>query len=62
MNDAQGLRKPPRPADAALYYHFDDQFFLMFPRKGTGLEHPMHCCATGAASLQPNTGVAAISR
>jgi peptidoglycan/xylan/chitin deacetylase (PgdA/CDA1 family) len=22
------------------YYHFDDQFFLMFRRKGTGLEHP----------------------
>ncbi len=22
------------------YYHFDDQFFLMFPRKGTALEHP----------------------
>ena len=22
------------------YYHFDDQFFLMFPEKGTGLEHP----------------------
>jgi hypothetical protein len=22
------------------YYHFDDQFFLMFPREGTGLEHP----------------------
>jgi peptidoglycan-N-acetylglucosamine deacetylase len=21
------------------YYHFDDQFFLMFPAKGTGLEH-----------------------
>ena len=21
------------------YYHFDDQFFLMFPRKGTGLEN-----------------------
>ncbi|HEX2940576.1 MAG TPA: polysaccharide deacetylase family protein [Rhodopila sp.] len=21
------------------YYHFDDQFFLMFPPKGTGLEH-----------------------
>jgi peptidoglycan/xylan/chitin deacetylase (PgdA/CDA1 family) len=21
------------------YYHFDDQFFLMFPRKRTGLEH-----------------------
>lgn len=21
------------------YYHFDDQFFLMFPRAGTGLEH-----------------------
>ncbi|HVZ07049.1 polysaccharide deacetylase family protein [Rhodopila sp.] len=21
------------------YYHFDDQFFLMFPRQGTGLEH-----------------------
>lgn len=21
------------------YYHFDDQFFLMFPRRGTGLEH-----------------------
>lgn len=22
------------------YYHFDDQFFLMFPHKGTGLENP----------------------
>ncbi len=22
------------------YYHFDDQFFLLFPAKGTGLEHP----------------------
>ncbi|MGH7119538.1 MAG: polysaccharide deacetylase family protein [Acetobacteraceae bacterium] len=22
------------------YYHFDDQFFLMFPRRGTGLERP----------------------
>lgn len=22
------------------YYHFDDQFFLMFPKKGTGLENP----------------------
>ncbi len=22
------------------YYHFDDQFFLMFPRKGSGLENP----------------------
>jgi peptidoglycan/xylan/chitin deacetylase (PgdA/CDA1 family) len=43
------------------YYHFDDQFFLMFPRKGTGLNTQMHCCATGAASLQPNTRVAAIS-
>ena len=21
------------------YYHFDDQFFLLFPRKGTGLEN-----------------------
>ena len=21
------------------YYHYDDQFFLMFPSKGTGLEH-----------------------
>jgi peptidoglycan-N-acetylglucosamine deacetylase len=21
------------------YYHFDDQFFLLFPNKGTGLEH-----------------------
>jgi hypothetical protein len=21
------------------YYHFDDQWFLLFPRKGTGLEH-----------------------
>ena len=21
------------------FYHYDDQFFLMFPRKGTGLEH-----------------------
>ena len=22
------------------YYHFDDQFFLLFPKKGTGLENP----------------------
>jgi peptidoglycan/xylan/chitin deacetylase (PgdA/CDA1 family) len=22
-----------------FYYHFDDQFFAMFPRRGTGLEH-----------------------
>ena len=22
------------------YYHFDDQFFLSFPEKGTGLDHP----------------------
>lgn len=22
------------------YYHYDDQFFLLFPAKGTGLEHP----------------------
>jgi peptidoglycan/xylan/chitin deacetylase (PgdA/CDA1 family) len=22
------------------YYHFDDQFFLLFPHKGTGLENP----------------------
>jgi peptidoglycan/xylan/chitin deacetylase (PgdA/CDA1 family) len=22
------------------YYHYDDQFFLLFPRKGTGLENP----------------------
>jgi len=22
------------------YYHYDDQFFLMFPSRGTGLEHP----------------------
>ena len=22
------------------YYHFDDSFFCMFPKKGTGLEHP----------------------
>ena len=22
------------------YYHFDDQFFLLFPAKGTGLENP----------------------
>lgn len=22
------------------YYHFDDQFFCMFPAKGTGLDHP----------------------
>jgi hypothetical protein len=21
------------------YYHYDDQFFLLFPSKGTGLEH-----------------------
>lgn len=43
------------------YYHFDDQFFLMFPCKGPASNTQMPCCATGAASLQPNTGVAAIS-
>jgi peptidoglycan-N-acetylglucosamine deacetylase len=33
---------PSRRAILALpyYYHFDDQFFLLFPRKGTGLENP----------------------
>lgn len=32
---------PSRRAMLTLpyYYHFDDQFFLMFPRKGTGLEN-----------------------
>ena len=34
----------PAVAEAMLvlpyYYHFDDQFFLLFPAKGTGLEHP----------------------
>jgi len=22
------------------YYHFDDQFFMLFPRRGSGLENP----------------------
>ncbi|MGR3249602.1 MAG: polysaccharide deacetylase family protein [Paracoccus sp. (in: a-proteobacteria)] len=34
----------PATGDALLtlpyYYHFDDTFFLMFPREGTGLERP----------------------
>ena len=44
------------------YYHFDDQFFLMFPRKGTGLEHPDALCPeTGRPSLTRNTSAAATS-
>ena len=40
------------------YYHFDDQFFLMFPRKGTGLEHPdarrrLNARATGWKPIPP---------
>ena len=45
------------------YYHFDDQFFLMFPRKGTGLEHPTRCYTrTGSASSRPRGHLAAASR
>ncbi len=44
------------------YYHFVDQFFLMFRRKGTCIEHRTRCCATGVASLPRSTGGAAISR
>ena len=38
------------------YYHFDDSFFCMFPRKGTGLEHPdsyfRNCRAEFAAQFR----------
>ncbi len=34
------------------YYHFDDQFFLMFPAKGTGLEHPDDLARNWRAELQ----------
>jgi len=34
------------------YYHFDDQFFLMFPRAGTGLEHPDTLFANWNAELK----------
>lgn len=33
------------------YYHFDDQFFLMFPREGTGLEHADALAANWRAEL-----------
>jgi peptidoglycan/xylan/chitin deacetylase (PgdA/CDA1 family) len=33
------------------YYHFDDQFFLLFPRKGTGLENPDSLCRNWRAEL-----------
>ena len=43
------------------YYHFDDQFFLMFPRKGTGLEHPDALLRNWRGEFEHNTGAAAIS-
>lgn len=33
------------------YYHFDDQFFLMFPAKGTGLENPAALARNWRAEL-----------
>lgn len=33
------------------YYHFDDQFFLLFPRAGTGLEHADTLAANWQAEL-----------
>jgi peptidoglycan/xylan/chitin deacetylase (PgdA/CDA1 family) len=33
------------------YYHFDDQFFLLFPRRGTGLEHPDVLCRNWKAEF-----------
>ncbi len=38
------------------YYHFDDQWFLSFPRKGTGLDTPMICSATGGQSSLRSPG------
>jgi hypothetical protein len=34
---AENPSTAPKPSQ--YYYHFDDQFFLLFPAKGTGLEH-----------------------
>jgi peptidoglycan/xylan/chitin deacetylase (PgdA/CDA1 family) len=34
------------------YYHFDDQFFLMFPTRGTGLEHADALFANWEAELR----------
>ena len=33
------------------YYHFDDTWFLLFPRKGTGLEHADDMCRNWRAEL-----------
>ena len=33
------------------YYHFDDQFFALFPRAGTGLEHADTLAANWRAEL-----------
>ena len=44
------------------YYHFDDQFFCMFPRAGTGSKTPTCSFATGAPSSTPSTSAAASSR
>lgn len=33
------------------YYHFDDQFFLLFPKKGTGLENPVSLLRNWTAEL-----------
>lgn len=34
------------------YYHYDDQFFLLFPAKGTGLEHPDSLLRNWRAELE----------
>ena len=43
------------------YYHFDDQFFLLFPLKEPGLSTPMRSRATGGRNSMRNMYVDAAS-
>ena len=43
------------------YYHFDDQFFLLFPRKGTGLENPDTLFRNWKAELDAHVRAVALS-
>lgn len=39
VTDATDPQAPETILAMPYYYHYDDQFFLLFPAKGTGLEH-----------------------
>lgn len=39
VTDAADPQAPEAILAMPYYYHYDDQFFLLFPTKGTGLEH-----------------------